>query len=312
MLKIQSAVIDVADWEQDEFAVFPQGARPKEAYFSPGASSESCLKPSWRYLFKKSKQCYPEQFWAEVIAYRIGCLMGLPVPPAFAAVNSKSGTCGALIEWFFDDTTARFVHAGDFLQQIYPEFDRQKGTTHTIQYNSNLLRILVGNGLLKTDWRLWWAEALLFDALIGNTDRHQDNWGFIFGSASADDNTAVMAPLFDNGTSLGHEHFTKRTSSWGDVEFERYISKGYHQVRRNLEDAPPLRDHLRLLQHTIEQWQNTRTPIRERIHSIAAEALEDSFCDLLTLPLPTPLTPLRFEFTLKLLQRRLTRLKTSL
>ena len=72
---IQTAVFDVADWEVDaEFGVFPQGARAKDAVFAPSPPPESVITPSKRYLFKRSKSSYPDQFWGEVVAYRVGCL----------------------------------------------------------------------------------------------------------------------------------------------------------------------------------------------------------------------------------------------
>jgi hypothetical protein len=36
---------------------------------------------------------------------------------------------------------------------------------------------------------------MFFDALIGNTDRHHENWGLI--------NNERLSPLYDNGISLG-------------------------------------------------------------------------------------------------------------
>ena len=89
---IQHTALDVADWEVDaEFGVFPQGARAKDAVFAPVPPPEPVLVGEKRYLFKRSKRSYPDQFWGEVIAYRVGCLMGLEVPPAFAAFSSRTG-----------------------------------------------------------------------------------------------------------------------------------------------------------------------------------------------------------------------------
>lgn len=59
--------------------------------------------------FRRSKRSYPDQFWGEVVAYRVGCLLGLQVPPAFAAWNSRTGRCAALIEWFYYDNNEAFV-----------------------------------------------------------------------------------------------------------------------------------------------------------------------------------------------------------
>jgi hypothetical protein len=94
----------------------------------------------------------------EVIAYRIGCLLGLPVPPAFAAM--RDGTCGALIEWFYQDGKEAFTHAGDLLiAHIRPDFDRKEGNFHNLIDNMELLRQLNQIGLFNEDWRQWWTDA---------------------------------------------------------------------------------------------------------------------------------------------------------
>ena len=113
--KIQAATIDVAEWEVDaEFGVFPQGARAKDAVFASAFPPDPAITPGRRYLFKRSKRSYPDQFWGEVVAYRIGSLMGLFVPPAFVAWNSETGISAALIEWFYSDGLEAFVMAGIF------------------------------------------------------------------------------------------------------------------------------------------------------------------------------------------------------
>lgn len=201
--KIQTAAFDVATWAPDaEFAVFPQGARAKEAVVSPDPATEPAIVPGRRYLFKRSKSIYPDQFWGEVVAYRIGCLMGLSVPPAFAAWNSRTGICAALIEWFYEDGSEAFFWGGDFLEKIVrPGFDRDRGRQHNMKDNVVMMRLF--SKRLDTDWRQWWLDALTFDALIGNTDRHQDNWGLVFELRSG---RIRLSPLFDNGTAMGHEY----------------------------------------------------------------------------------------------------------
>lgn len=297
--KIQAAVFDVTDWEVDaEFGVFPQGARAKEAVFAPAIPPEPVIVPGRRYLFKRSKRSYPDQFWGEVVAYRIGCLMGVEVPPAFVAWNSDTGICAALIEWFYVDGQEAFVMAGDFLLKVRPDFDRDKGTRHNMRDNELLLKAFDRTKVFQTNWRQWWVDALLFDALIGNTDRHQDNWGFVFQNSSV-----RLAPLFDNGTSLGHERFPEHVSRWTGEDVNRYIAKGSHHVRWSLADATPLRGHITLLKRALAEWPDTRATAGERLNFSTAE-LAECFADLMELPAPLQLSPERSAFMLRLLIRR--------
>lgn len=308
---IQSALFDVADWEEDaEFSVFPQGARAKDAVFAPDVPSDPVIVAGKRYLFKRSRQIYPEQFWGEIVAYRIGCLLGVSVPPAFVAYNSKTGHCAALIEWFYSDGQELLVMAGDFLQKIQPDFDRKNGVQHNLVDNSLLMRTLVRSKTLETNWRQWWVDALLFDTLIGNTDRHQDNWGLIF-FRSGDEPKCKLTPLFDNGTSLGHERLLKRVKNWQDVDFERYISKGHHHVKWACGEQMVIRGHFELLERAVAEWPEAREGALAKL-SFSQDELSESLSDLCRFIMPVPLSADRFTFMLRLLTRRYSLLKSLL
>jgi len=300
-------MFDVADWESDqEFGVFPQGARAKDAVFAPDKPSDTVIVAGKRYLFKRSKRSYPDQFWGEVIAYRVGCLLGVTVPPAFAAWNSKTEHCGALIEWFYNDNIESFVMAGDFLQKMNKDFDRKCGAHHNFMDNMLLLRALsIQRILIEPHWRRWWIDALLFDALIGNTDRHQDNWGFIFRRADHKI-TYRLAPLFDNGTSLGHERFTGRINQWIKADYDRYIAKGKHHLKWSLRD--PVQGHFDLLRRAVDEWPDTQDAVRAKL-DFSSDALSDVTKDLLQLTATIPLSNERHEFILHLLNERLALLK---
>lgn len=304
---VQLRPFDVAEWDVDaEFAVFPQGARAKDAVFAPDPAPDPVLVRGKRYLFKRSKRSYPDQFWGELIAYRIGCLMGLPVPPAFAAFNSRTGHCAALIEWFYRDGAELFVLGGDFVQRLRPDFDRDRGTQHNLQDIETLMRALVQHGALSQNWRQWWAEALLFDALIGNSDRHQDNWGLIFVAPGRPPAvpTCRLAPLFDNGTSLGHERFPERVAAWTDARVDQYIRRGTHHVKSAL--APgAVNGHLLLLSHVLIEWsaQIDLAAVRARI-DFTEDDLNSCLADLAHLPMPVPLSPARIQWACRLLSRR--------
>jgi hypothetical protein len=47
------------------------------------------------------KKWQNQQIWSEVIAYRIGTMVGLEVPPCFIAVEEFTGLTGVLMEFFF-------------------------------------------------------------------------------------------------------------------------------------------------------------------------------------------------------------------
>jgi hypothetical protein len=261
-------------------------------------------------MYKLSRDVYPDQFWAEVIAYRVGCLLGLSVPPAFYAINSGTHTSGALIEWFYEGAEA-FVHGGDFMLMVREDYDRERGTKHNLEDIELIMRVMRKQGMTAFDYRQWWVDALTFDALIGNRDRHQDNWGLIFSSNGPPPTQWRMAPLFDNGSSLGHELMTERAGRWTEDRFDRYVGRGIHHVKWRLSDEPPVNGHLALLRKAVTEWPNTAGPARARLE-VSPEDLEASFSDLLAFPGRVPLSRERYQLVVHLLVKRLHNLRTLL
>jgi hypothetical protein len=137
-----------SNWEPDpEYdGFFPKGARAKSIYYSQESPDEKFIIPNHRYLFKESIDRHPAQYWCEIIDFRISHHFPVKVPPAFAAKrrDNESGEviCGTLIEWFYDTESPNFLEykeAGDFLSLMNPDFDRKKGSHHTLQDNLFLL-----------------------------------------------------------------------------------------------------------------------------------------------------------------------------
>jgi hypothetical protein len=234
------------------------------------------------------------------------------VPVALAAWNSATGQCGALIQWFYKSGAERLVHAGDFLQQINPAFERKRGTSHSMPDNEILLHRMVHGSVLIGDWRRWWVDALAFDALIGNTDRHQDNWGFIFPQAMPSLNKCWLTPLFDNGTSLGYELIPSIASGWTEERVTKYIARGTHHLRWKQDDGVVERGHRTLLERALARWPSTRQELALRVANVHAADIHRTLSDLPRLALPVSMTPERLGLTERLLARRLAYLKELL
>ncbi len=234
------------NWRRDDTyeGVYPSGARDKDAYFSPDNPKDECIKPNWRYLFKLSRstdQCdFSWQFWCEIIAYRFGCIIGVKVPPAHIGLSRKYkkgvDTYAALIEWFYDDKDKGYIAGGQLMESHIKNFDRLKGEKH----NFKTIR-----GMFKDSesWLKYWAEVLTFDILIGNTDRHQDNWGLIVKRTKKGNKMLIdinTSPAFDNGTALCYEILEQNIDKYEDTNrLERYLTGRYakHHMKWSLDEG---------------------------------------------------------------------------
>lgn len=232
----------IDDWRQDDTyeGVYPKGARDKSAYFSPETVDERYLKGNYRYLFKLSRSWCPWQFWGEIIAYRIGLITGVEVPPAHIGLNNKynpgKATYGALIEWFYDDKKDFYVEGGQFMIQLVKDYDRQKGTQHNFLTIANFFKAFPG-------FRKHWAGVFTLDCLTGNTDRHQDNWGLVLKGARPKPTrkaTPCFSPAFDNGTALGYEVVEKNIDKYIDEKWlEKYLinpRRARHHMKWSLDE----------------------------------------------------------------------------
>jgi hypothetical protein len=224
MLPVHLAdVVDITHWELDEDNPFgPQGAKPKRFVISPNPTARPDIVSGHRYVFKEPSGNRRMQIWSEVIAYRLAHALGLPVPPAFLATDAV-GSPGVLVEFFFGrpgHAPQRFVHAIERFQG--------RGVTTDFRRGSMRDNIALTRGHQVVNWRSWWAEAIAFDAIIGNTDRHSENWGFLVQRGD-EQPVHTLAPIFDNGTSLGFsirdEDMPRLTTG---TAFDRFVRRGAH------------------------------------------------------------------------------------
>lgn len=81
--------------------------------------------------------------------------------------------------------------------------DGYKGKNHNFRALKKIFTDLELENRVTLNWQIYWAKTFLFDALIGNTDRHQDNWSIIQDRKNL---KIRIFPIFDNGTSMGHEY----------------------------------------------------------------------------------------------------------
>lgn len=136
----------------------------------------------------------------EHLAYRIGDALG--VETAKVDLGSYKGRMGSISyllvgeeEWLYEGL--------QFIMGRYPNYgsDTLYDPTTGERYSIKHIFEVVEHEEVTT----YWIEMLLFDFLIGNSDRHHSNWGFILTPRSGNDEVSFNirpCPLYDNGSSL--------------------------------------------------------------------------------------------------------------
>ena len=314
-LSFHNIPIVIDNWQRDDTyeGVYPSGARVKDAYFSPKEPEDRCIKSNWRYLFKLSRRRFPWQFWCEIIAYRFGCIIGVDVPPAHIGLSKTYkkdvDTYAALIEWFYDDKKKRYISGGQIMVQLIENFDRDTGKEHNLetirQFFSDHETILE-----------YWAKVLTFDTLIGNIDRHQDNWGFIIERSEKQSIESITtSPAFDNGTALGYEILEQNIDNFDDADkLERYLTGRYakHHMNWSLDEEGQLNFYEFMKKFTIA-FPQIKPIIAQRL-SFSYEQVKEVLTPLVeAVSVPEhKLTRKRLDFVLKLIFERKRILKETL
>jgi len=189
----QVVVLDRQRWSFQENT---KGNRLKK-YCTPIGQASAGLEGVDGWFWKESDRKYPHEFWSEILACQLGAEMGVPVPRTHLGIFE--GAPGSLAETILA-SDEELVEAADIMAELDPEYERMgRGERQTVELAKKAIDSFcgtTGGAALEAFHRM-----LVFDAWIGNQDRHHENWGFVQGA----DGNRRLSDIFDNGSSLLRE-----------------------------------------------------------------------------------------------------------
>ncbi len=181
-----------------EWVLEPEALGSKEKFwYRPGPEGKN-----WLFKFP---QANTGQHWAEKVAAELAEL--LQIQHARVELALFQGKHGSASESFITRAKrADLVHGNEVLAGQVIGYDpgrRFRQADHTFV---NILTAIGGAFIGGAPPKILATLGgyLVLDAVIGNTDRHHENWAFLAWS-SQDKRMAVMAPSFDHASSLGRE-----------------------------------------------------------------------------------------------------------
>jgi HipA-like C-terminal domain len=235
--------VDITSWYLGSPKTYPEGSREKKEVVCPTSDNHQFLIKGHQYLFKKpmvkeeSGYTFYWQLWNEIIAYRLGRIINVEVPPAFASyrvLDNGEIEYGALIEWFYRYPKSgvifsQILQGGSLMSKVIVGFDRGKGKQHNFQSITQALAGLNLSQQIQDRLIAEFFKILIFDAVIGNTDRHQENWEIVSNVKGAFIYTN-FSPAFDNGTSLAYEIMEENILNRMNG-LESYCNKGKQHMK---------------------------------------------------------------------------------
>ena len=314
------ALLDVTSWQTGNQKWVPIGKRIKNVVLHPDNFD--------MYYFKEPKEKYPWEFWMEIIASAVGKDLGFNTLEYTPAVMDNIGGC--LSKSMTQKATEELIHGQQYLIRILPEFELKKGTDHTFQLIEEFF---------KSDDRVvhlmdQFIEMLIFDAIVGNRDRHQQNWAIIreikvmkerisFSqflkrkeAPKFFDIVANFSPLFDNGNCLAYNIVEDDISNLLESEdkLDKYLfgAKAVSHVRW----FGGLLPHIELL---IQIEKNYPAVVKNVIKSVAEKYNAGRIADIVNtidndIIFANPiynLSEMRKKLVIKLLQIRIEKLMTN-
>ena len=191
-----------------------------------------------RWLFKVARPDTGED-WAEKAAAELALAIG--VRAATVELADYGGQRGCLSLNFVDVKGGQaLVHGNEILALRVTGYDKSKmfrQSDHTLENIDAAIRKLFAperaEGVLTE-----LAGYLVLDALIGNTDRHHENWGLLL-QVQTDPKAATLsvAPSFDHASSLGRElRDGRRDELLAQARVGWYVAKGRGGLFRGPEE----------------------------------------------------------------------------
>jgi hypothetical protein len=185
------------------FEIQPQWVREPEALGSKEKFWYRAQEGESEWLFK-FPQPNTGQHWAEKIAAELAACLDILHAKVELAVFQ--GNRGSATESFAREGRNLFhgnqILAGKVLGYDPARKFRQPDHTLTNVFLALERLYLKPEGAERA--KAQFASYLVLDALIGNTDRHHENWG-ILRKRVGDKWQGVLAPTFDHASSLGRE-----------------------------------------------------------------------------------------------------------
>ena len=156
---------------------------------------------TWLFKYPRSNT---GEHWAEKIGATLAGLMAMP--HARVELATLNGDRGSVSESFLQDDQI-LIHGNQILDMTLDEYDHEMRfhqSNHTLENIFVAIETIFSNEYHVLKAKIQMGSYLVLDALIGNTDRHHENWGILCNRAG-DDLGISLAPSYDHASALGRE-----------------------------------------------------------------------------------------------------------
>lgn len=192
--------IDVSHWT--EHGPEPQGSKPKQWLIDPVTGEDWLMKKSTFNTPRDEPEYRKGDDWAERIACGVSRVLGLPAAEVELSVSfrGEERVYGTICRSVLGDKSESLIHGNELLAEQGDDVTDHHRESYTVEAVHKALRACQPPTDTSDDLSTWdvFVGYLVLDALIGNTDRHEENWAVIQSEPDL-----YLAPTFDHASSLG-------------------------------------------------------------------------------------------------------------
>ena len=216
-------------------------------------------------LFKFKKDIDTTDNISECIAYDLACILGIPC--AKFEVGMYEGRVGSMSYNILKKPDQILVEGIHFIMLMYPKYNTELfiDTMTSHRYSIEMIKKAIERFVPIDDL----LKMLMFDYLIGNSDRHQNNWAILIENGKMQ-----WSPLYDNSSSLCAYISEKNIPNYMGKDKNRWNSlidtKSKSLIRcREIDEKRPT--HLEVLKYLKENYFDDTYVFAKNIVSLLTE-----------------------------------------
>lgn len=210
------------------------GDAPKQFIYAYQYSKQSKVKrlnkKTWiPYIAKTAEKWYPHESIVEYMINRVGQILGLNMNQVDLVIANKQ--IRFLSRYFLDSKNEKLVHGaeicGEYLGDMIEaqRIANDKGEARemfTFEFIKDAIRKVFPNDF--ENLMLEFVKMLVFDAIVGNNDRHFYNWGVIQNVRNTN-KSINFAPLYDSARGLLWNFSEENIQKYLDIHTNKSGSK---------------------------------------------------------------------------------------
>jgi hypothetical protein len=222
-------------------------------------------------LFKFKKDVETTDHISECIAFKLACILNIPC--ARFDLGIYNGKVGSMSYNIVNREGMRFQEGIHFLNLIYPYYDpdqlmdTESGNRYSVEMIFKALKEY--KGVFDK-----FIEILIFDFLIGNSDRHQSNWALIYELGYWN-----LSPLYDNSSSLCAYESGKKLGAYlgkDNLLWRSLVDTRSKSIIRIRETDNKVPSHLEVITYLADEYSDIVYQMALRIkESITSDVIDE-------------------------------------